>query len=362
MTYIKQAERKILDQIKDLNKVVMNVLTTALELAFVSSSRFAIVTGSLLPYLENAVVAHGLKANEVDLVEKRDQLNTLGYYLNTTNVLILRNVQKLTTNEQRQIYEWLDVLDNKFRQEKRRRSNDKLHRRAEDTTEKEETLENDPSEYPFTVILVVHIGNSKPKVYQNLKEKFLFSINCHKEFHSLQEIEQIQLHQYDDGISKLIDALEKVFVHPDIKKFIYSLVVQLRNHRLTSLSPKTSRLPTFVLDYALLLTIALVVWKSREVILSKSGVTRRLFATPDFAKLAFRKVAYWLIDWEMDFDGDDILKSLEINMLTGDWYGSDYKYVKEYIRDCRGVRDDSSPTGYTNRIVEDTIAKVAPPM
>lgn len=338
----------------------MNTLHTALIVAFVTNGRFALCSSTTMPHLAMAIRNCGLTVDEVNLVERPPRLeDTSG------NVLLLRNVQKIDMPLQRKLYDWVNELEKRDF---------------------------------FTVVLVVEIRGGE--IYPYLKEQFWFAVNCDSEFSEKESVRGNDKAGYFAGveadksssiskekdpffsstkvnesrnhtngsialdltsmftlehISTLRAAKARVFVHPDIKKYILSLIVQSRNHRLTLLSPKRARLPTFAYDYTLNVSMALVVLK-RNILL-------RLFLTPEFVKMAFRNVAHWLIDWEHGADSEPPeLRKVHINMLSGDWYASESSAVEAYIEKSKGVRDDSSPTGYSNVVVEDSLSMVIPPL
>ncbi|KAK6466103.1 hypothetical protein DFJ63DRAFT_333482 [Scheffersomyces coipomensis] len=172
----------------------------------------------------------------------------------------------------------------------------------------------------FTSITVLDNKLYHMKIDQYLKAKFWFSINYVFEPN----------HEYET----------KNIVFP-----------------LCSLAPRQTRLSTRSIDDVLNLSKAMVVWQRHT--------SDDLFVTADFVKVAMRKIGYWLVDWEYNtlytskellpdrsanFDAEqveekDYQRRMEISMMTGSWFGSDYDYVKKYLLKSESTKDDSTPTG-----------------
>ncbi|RLV96491.1 hypothetical protein JA1_000110 [Spathaspora sp. JA1] len=267
------------------------------------------------------------------------------------NIIIWRNVQQLSLTQHKSLYKLILQLD---QYEKNPLDNSPISISIED-----QELEIYKPEL-FTIILVLDYKLYQNKLYVYLKEKFWFSINYVVDVDLAQE-EDTTIERHDSYQQYILDSRKKlplVYVAPDIKKYIYSLIVHIRCNRLASLAPKSVRMPTMTIDYVLDLCKALIVYKN----------VPEMYLTPDYVKIAMRKIGYWLVDWEYnekfckDQEEDEYYKRLEIDMLTGDWFGSDYFYANEYIKHSRAQLDKDSPTGFTNRIVEDVLTSVRPPL
>lgn len=157
-------------------------------------------------------------------------------------------------------------------------------------------------------------------------------------------------------------ALPKVYLSPEIQGYIYSLVVHCRVHRLCSLAPMHTRLLTRAVASINLLAATMVAWTETD--------PERWFVTTEHCKVAFRKVAYWLVDWEqeelytesqVDLE-KEYRKRMDFGMLTGDWVGSETPYIDRYLQSYKGKKDFSSLVGFTNQLVDDVLRAVCPPM
>ncbi|CAK9440147.1 uncharacterized protein LODBEIA_P42470 [Lodderomyces beijingensis] len=256
------------------------------------------------------------------------------------------------------------------------------------------------------------------KLYIFLKEKFWQSVNF-PNFDdasipvSVSAGSTLGPDRYKPTILELRAKMASVFISPDIKGYIYSLIVFIRCHRMASLAPKQVRVPTMTMDYVKDFCRAWILWKTHllqkptetelasAVDRSKTSAPAKkatltefttkteqeedLFVTPEYVKLAVHKICYWLVDWQYNkkfaaTDDPDLdakgksekeikeeeksiaNKKLEISMLTGDWYGSEYLFVNEYLKTQKMEKDYSSPTGFTNKIVDDCIRSVRPPL
>lgn len=192
---------------------------------------------------------------------------------------------------------------------------------------------------PFVIVAVIN-PRPRPHLYFGLKAHFLFAI-----------------HVPDASSFETTDPLRlaPVFLSPEVHQYIYSLVVFTRCHRLTSLAPADAKLPTRTIDAIDTLARAL------------AAIGGKRFVTPSHVKEAFLLVAYWLVDWETNplfanLDTDIDAKKTEINMLTGNWYGSSWPHVREYLRLHKSSWDLSLPTGWTNKLVDDALHEVRPPL
>lgn len=364
----------------------MKIVERALLLSFIARRRFTIWTNSVLrigaktesilkqqcqfedhqianiDLLDFLLDVDPLASISTELMERiinveKDGLRTF------KNVIILRGMQRLSASSQKCLYEFISMIDQFDTNESQGNCTVKFN---DYVIQKPEL---------FVIIPILDDKLYHDKLLQYLKEKFWFCI--HQKVNVDEEIAPnfqswsmpLAHSSYEENVIFLRDQALKVHVAPDIKRYIYSLVVHSRNHRLTSLAPLQSRLLTRAIDEIRDLCVALVAVQNYN--------TDELFVTPDHVKVAMRKVGYWLCDWECNplftppskpqkhqgFDESvEYQKRMEIKMLTGDWYGSDYTYVERYIEKMRSVKDENSPTGYTNQVIEDVIAKVHPPI
>lgn len=209
----------------------------------------------------------------------------------------------------------------------------------------------------FCVVGVMQAGEALSKLHHQIKDCFWFAQYCGMDGQS----NCIQVE--DDERSKVLRdraALQRVFAKPQIRQYICSLLVFTRSHRLCSLAPLTTR-PTLRAQEAIMqLAKALVVLQSKQ--------DSELFVTPEYVKVAYRKIGYWLVDWETNelFQdsscGSDYRRRMELTILTGDWYGSEWESSQEYMESFRSFPDESSTSGFTNLLVEDVLLSVKPPL
>ncbi|ODV81896.1 uncharacterized protein CANTADRAFT_3954 [Suhomyces tanzawaensis NRRL Y-17324] len=350
----------------------MDSLYTALSLGLIRNKRIVISTDSprqTIHHFQHLIV-HNLCHYEPNQFASIDVLDVLTHkninelvlsmssYSKSVytfkNIVMWRNVSLLSHDHQKQLYELLTQIDQYDTNASKWYPTDTVDFR--DITVRKPEL--------FSIVLVVEPQYYQNKMYQYLKEKFWFSVNYPfvSEQVCLLELSKIRpIPEYQDHILSLRASWQKVYVSPDIKKYIYSLIVHMRNHRLSSLAPKQTRLPTRSIDDVADLTRALVLWQNDS---------EHLYATPDFVKVAIRKIGYWLVDWEynelfansIDSEHDGRRRRLEIDILSGDWYGSDYDYVNKYIEESRSKVEKKNPLGHSNRIVDEAIRKVNPPL
>ncbi|KAK8442590.1 hypothetical protein ACI3LY_002376 [Candidozyma auris] len=208
----------------------------------------------------------------------------------------------------------------------------------------------------FALIPVIRNGNNMPAINPQIKSRFFFSqlyIPIANDTYN---------HQCTvDDILQARRRLSTVFVKATVEEYAHSLFVFTRSHRLCSLAPLTARPPLSARENVMVLAKALTFVKDTP----QDGP---LFVTPALIKVAFRKVAYWLVDWETNplFNGegesDDYRKKMEISMLTGDWFGSEWRYVENYLAKNTQTTDAHSTTGFTNPLVEDVLTSVQPPI
>ncbi|CUM54052.1 unnamed protein product [Debaryomyces tyrocola] len=351
----------------------MNSVYSALSLALIGEKRFVLTTNDY----ENTVflfqtllqescqfnsedicevdVKHELDNNSVDLLIRQmiywDE-NMSGYAFK--NVVIWRNMEKLSHEQQKvglfPLLNQIDEYDTTVA-----RTNPQSRVQVGSFVIRKPSM--------FIIVPLIESEHAHPPVYQYVKEKFWFGQNFHYRGPSDEKEEIDYCADYAGLILEIRNVTRpQVYASPEIQRYIYSLVVHARNHRLCSLAPIQSRLSTRTIDAMQQLSECMVAWK-------KHG-SDRLFVTPDYCKIAMRKIGYWLIDWEHDsifstlpdcaVDADlDYRRQLEISMLTGDWYGSDWKYVKKYLET---YKTDTNASNYINKIVEDVLQSVRPPI
>lgn len=215
----------------------------------------------------------------------------------------------------------------------------------------------------FLVILVVKLGRHLPKIHPQIKDRFWFAQYCH--LHNSHR--HAQHHKPQDGtlngrkeVLNGRQALPTVFVNAQVQEYVCSLLVFTRSHRLCSIAPSTTRLTFRALEGVMRLAKSLVVLRS--------GTGSSLFVTPEYIKVAYRKIGYWLVDWETNAlfsdtsPENEYRKKMELTILTGDWYGSEWDTAKDYMEKFESTEDKSSTTGFTNMVVEDVLKSVRPPL
>lgn len=209
---------------------------------------------------------------------------------------------------------------------------------------------------PICILVPIIVnGTHMPKINPQIKSRFFYS-----QLYIPQDGDESKLQSSEVDILLARCRLETVFVKATVEEYAFSLFVFARSHRLCSLAPLSSRPPLSARENVLLLAKALVVARSAD--------DERLFVTPEHVKVAFRKVASWLIDWETnplfsgDGEKDDYRRKMEISMLTGDWFGSEWRHVENYITKNTSKPDNNSTTGFTNPLVEDVLLSVQPPL
>ena len=393
-------------------------------------------------YVAIDLLQHQTIAQVVEQLTYTSEVDNKLYF---KNIIIWQNLQRTPIEFQKQLYKFILQIDN-YEMKKA----EMIENFPASITIDKRNLQQIYKPQLFTIVPFLEFELFDEKLYIYLKEKFWLSINFPTMDHGFttknfspspsspsppphMQIDKRLSNNYETTIVKLREELKSVYMSPDIKRYVYSLVVFVRFHRLASLAPKLVRLPTAAIDYIHDLCKTLIVWDAefansardrRMVGVGEQGqdhvsceqtthLKRNLFVTPNYVKIAFRKVAYWLVDWEYnkqfvqtdDLDKkeaeeekeleaeeatetepktrrapgngkidehfqSEILKDqqelenkrLEISMLTGDWYGSEYYYVNEYLKTQKNERDYESPIGYTNKIVEECIESVRPPL
>ncbi|GEQ68526.1 hypothetical protein JCM33374_g2194 [Metschnikowia sp. JCM 33374] len=207
----------------------------------------------------------------------------------------------------------------------------------------------------FVIAPVMVVADKMPNLHRQIKERLWF---CQSYYHSYnQEILATEIAQAD--ILNARKLLPAVYANPEIQEYVCSLMVFTRSHRLCSLAPLTTRPSMRASEGILLLAKTLVLW-------ANANEDSKHFVTPDFVKVAFRKIGYWLVDWETNRvfsgQGSSHQKQTEISLLTGDWYGSEWKCVEKYLGDFKAHADANSTTGFSNRIIEEVMKLVSPPL
>lgn len=207
------------------------------------------------------------------------------------------------------------------------------------------------------VVSVMKSADCLPKLHHHIKERFWFAQYCY-----LSDT-VVELPKFGSNRQDILDsraAIANVHVHPQIEEYVCSLLVFTRSHRLCLIAPLTTR-PTFrALNGIILLAKTLVVLKSAQ--------QKQLYVTPEYVKVAYRKMGYWLVDWETNFlfesEEPDLeyRKKLELTILTGDWYGSEWSCAQQYMFDFASTKDRKLTTGFTNKVVDDVLQSVRPPL
>ncbi|KAI3404233.2 hypothetical protein KGF56_002994 [Candida oxycetoniae] len=414
----------------------MDKLYTALSVSLIAQKRFVISCESateaipqFTSLLESLnIVEHSFQPlyTVIDLLQYntiQTILDQSTFYTNDgkrcfINFVIWQNLQKTSNDLQKELYKLILQIDH-YETNEAKLADDDLP--ASVTVNGKIEKVHKPE--IFTIIPFMEFNLYDLKLYTYLKEKFWQSV-CFPIMHDTFP----NGCSYLQTILRLRKKMKNVFIAPDIKRYIYSLLVFIRCHRLASLSPKSVRVPTATIEYLYQYCQALILWKHQAQKRKKSGPSfidslklekikeveisleqsitseksrhpydvdadaaqeeEELFVTPDYVKIAMRKIGYWLVDWEynrefanvddlsskiydpsLDDEGEDedneevkqklekrrmlANKRLEISMLTGDWFGSDYYYVNEYLKQFVSVRSYESPTGFTNKIIQD---------
>lgn len=339
------------------NTCLMDNVHTALALGFLAERNVAVNTDSfnvfrlrLEPVVQNCF---GVSAVDFDFLASTDFYNDLVLRATVNgklaNILILRNLEKI----QLSMFQRLSIL--KFLNEMEQFGTVASSKCLKKSVRFSNGYEYDVPELCM-ILLVCEVGDSVPFIHQHLKERFWF---CQLYSTSMDP-------EYNEGgvqqlIVELRSRMSEVYMGPTVKEYISTLLTFTRSHRLCSLSPLYTR-PTFrALEGIQDLACALAVWKARD----KSGA---VFVTPELVKIAYRKVGYWLVNWETNkffvkgSNGLEEIRRTEISILTGDWYGSAWSKVMHYLGEHESEKDWASATGFTNSIVEEVLLEVAPPL
>lgn len=209
---------------------------------------------------------------------------------------------------------------------------------------------------PLCILIPVIVnGSHMPRIDPQIKSRFIFS-----QLYFPIKNDSITFDTNREDILSARTRVDEVYVKATVEEYASSLLVFTRSHRLCSLAPLSSRPPLSARENVILL--------AKVLVLARSDDDERLFVTPEHIKIAYRKVAQWLVDWETNpiFNGtneeEDYRRKMEISMLTGDWFGSEWRYVESYLRKNASKGDPNSTTGFTNPLVEDILMSVQPPI
>ncbi|CAH2353614.1 hypothetical protein CLIB1423_11S03730 [[Candida] railenensis] len=373
----------------------MDNIYTSLSLSLIAEKRFSLnckngkaTIDSINEYI---LIPSSLRFLDIDLseiFENNDGEIHIDDLITKEPVIIFwRNADKITSDQQMTLVKFLNEFDEYDTNESRlKKSNPNASVPAivienSSTTSSTTTpaTSNSSYKYPLTIILVIE---NNLNIIQQLRYKFWFCQYYSR--HSLLRTPTDIIGRH--YLSRLRKVQQKtVFVAPDIQRYIYSLIVHTRNHRLCSISPMETRLPTMTIQSVQLLAETYVRWTSLTHPIEDSSI---LFVTPDVCKIVMRKVGYWLINWQKNLgkktsarkeegdeeyivDNDRIhrlneaegnkqterIEMLKIASLGGDWYGTDWKFIQNYIQRCEGKGKEEY-----NVIVEDALHKVQPPV
>lgn len=338
----------------------MNNLRTSLSLALIAKRDFACVTNDYEQCVHLVVsflrsYDDSLTFTEIDILKGYRDLASEMTYNTSSNVSVLHNIVIWKNLEGLQ----LDLVAKSGLLE----AFNQLNRYY--TVEASRTPCHTPIDFQgtkvlkpeiFLIIPVMQLGLTMPKIDNLIKERFWF---CQSVFFEANQRPNIE--PWDWDLEECQNTLPRVFFDPEVREYVSSLMVFTRSHRLTSIAPLTSR-PTFNATVAIIdLAKALVVWNNRYS-------HDRLFVTPDYVKVAYRKVCYWLVDWETNktFISEskeaEHEKRMQISILTGDWYGSEWHCVKSFLKEFESTQDPKTTTGFRNKIVDDVLESVLPPI
>lgn len=329
----------------------MDNLVVAISLALANCQRAVIHTrdvtataAALVDLLDLAVTTVDLET--IELHEFHQLILETTKNGNLYPVILLKNIQYCSDAAQRQLVKFFDQLDHYDTNQSR------LH---DQPTIVGGTQIETPQFYTFLALIEVS-EHSQPSLYKNLKERFWFS-----HYHDYKSCQPSQKGNFWQDVARLHETIGEVYQSHEIAGYINSLVVEIRNHRLIPFSPIQARLHTNVIDKVSLLAKSIVAWKSP---------VDALYVTPEQCQIAMRKIGYWLVEWQTNglFDftkQDDEIENrrkLVMTMLAGEWYGSEWEYVKKYLEDSQKKFDPTSNTGFLNSIVEESIRRVRPPV
>lgn len=389
----------------------MNNLFTAFSVAVISQLRFALFTDSVDPAVETLIVQvinfYNISHVVVDMKEEPEEEQIVemitqrpkngGELPELINIVVFKNLEATSASYQRKIIHFINALDS---------YNTNSLRLLPQPIQFKQRKASRPQIFMIIPVIKRRDDGTPPQLVPHLRHKFAFS-----QFYNALNLDLLAVAVAPDLLALRL-LVDQVFVSPEIRGYIYSLLVHIRSHRLCSLNSMGARPPTGTLDWVRTLAAAMVVWNehvepqtgsktakeettekeekglettekeelngfvesdveqvSDTISLSERGhEENNLFLTPTFVQVAIRKVTYFQVDWELDtifsrhWNGPEKHRQQEISMLTGDWYGSEWVYAKRYIDEHRSQPSDQTPTGITNDIVEEAIARVRPPI
>ncbi|RKP29281.1 hypothetical protein METBISCDRAFT_18984 [Metschnikowia bicuspidata] len=338
----------------------MDNLRISLSLALIAKRHFACVTNDYeqcVAQIKSLLAAHddSLSFTEVDILRDHKDLAQRMTQLGNKSVPVLHNltVWKHLEKFPADIAAKNGMLDMFDELEQCNTAN------AQDSRGNEPTMFQVRNVVVPDICIIVAIivaGDSMPKINALVKEWFWF---CQSVFFGKERLNEPEKCEWN--LSECRALLTKVHFAPDVREYVASLMVFTRSHRLTSLAPLTSR-PTLRATEAIVeLARALVAWNNRTS-------HNRLFVTPDYVKVAYRKVCYWLVDWETNATFLSPTKEsehdrrMQISVLTGDWYGSEWPSVKGYLKKYESTFDRKTTSGFRNKLVDDVLESVMPPL
>lgn len=373
----------------------MDNIYTSLSLSLIAEKRFALncrngkaTIDSINEYILEPLSLKFLDIDLSEVFETSDGEIHIDDLITKEPIIIFwRNADKITKEQQMTLVKFLNEFDEYDTNESRlKKANPQaappgivIENASTNSSTTTPATSDSPYKYPLTIILVIE---DNLNVVQQLRYKFWFCQYYSR--HSLLRTPTDLIRKH--YLSRLRKVQQKtVFVAPDIQRYIYSLIVHTRNHRLCLISPMETRLPTMTIQSVQVLAETYVRWLT---VTHGTEDTSLLFVTPDVCKIVMRKVGYWLINWqknlerktltrneeddeEYSVDNDRIQRlnevegtkqtervdMLKIALLGGDWYGTDWKFIQNYIQRCEGKGKEEY-----NVIVEDALHKVQPPV
>lgn len=391
----------------------MESVYTALSISLITNKRLAVCCDNAVEstnhFIDRILQPCGFNQSQyivIDLLKHKSIEDILHHAtievnngLQFRSIIIWQNLQHLDHIRQKQLYNLLLQMDNYGKHSSRTKEN------LPTTIKCDGIVFEVVKPLLLTIIPFLEFDLYDQKIYPYLKEMYWSSVTFPLVSEYNNNVNFIP--NYQSTLLNLRSKLNTVYMSPTIKSYIYSLIVFIRCHRLASLAPKLVRVPTSTILYVQDFCKSLVLWR-RQLQLSRTSMSdtvvshdenelqktataavdleleeeTELFVTPEYVKIAVKNIGYWLVDWETNrkFANTEDLKrdpditsktetekvldnkKLEISMLTGDWYGSEYYCANELLKGYKAIRDSDSPTGMTNRIVDDAIEEVRPPL
>ncbi|KAG7194285.1 uncharacterized protein KQ657_005013 [Scheffersomyces spartinae] len=375
----------------------MENIDTALQISLIAQKRLVVQCpdeSRLVSLISDMILKpSNLQYHVVELTDE-PSIDDLVLPFSEANVVIWKGIQQTSKEYQKKLYLFFMQLD-QFDLLTKRESGEPITINDTKVTLPE----------PFTIIItMMHKYYKTNKLYPLLKEKFWFLINYVESEDSSSPFHRSSYRPHlNVPYKSLRSESDKIYIAPVIQQYMYSLVVFSRTHRLCSLSPKTTRLPTTSIENLHLLARTVVAFNNYLITQDLPNATNLPlnYVSGDIAKVVFRQLASWLIDWEYntvystlkperggrakkyheetnDYNSfsespevssialssnaqRDFMK-LEIATLTGNWYGSEWRFVRSYLVGAQSKLEKDSPTGYTNMIVDETLMAVRPPL